>query len=444
MNIAPAPEEQLLSIHVEKDVEIAGRYDVVVCGGGPAGWVAAVAAAREGCSVALVEKQGSPGGMATAGLVTPISGFYKNGQRVVGGIPWEFVGYLLAENAARIEMPKGHISFAPEYYKLISARMLRASGADFFGNSYLSGAVMQEGGIAAVLVEGKSGSRAIAGACFVDATGDGDLCVAAGAPTFVSPDPQPATLCFTLSGVDTTTPLLRDSIHHDGKNGLPSVHTAIHEYLSGLRDEGRAPTFGGPWFNTLVRGSELAVNITRRPVNALDSHACDEAEYGLREDMFCLTELLRRRYAEFRNCDISSSAVSMGVRESRHLAGAHVLTGDELVSGVGCDDGVALAAHPMDIHLSDSTQQLLKPLPRVGYIPFASMVTHAAANLVAAGRLISADENAYASVRVQGTAMATGQAAGTAAAMCAKSRVRTDCLCVPELRRILMSNGAIL
>ena len=98
--------------------------DIVVCGGGPAGIMAAVSAARMGCKVSIIEHFGFFGGAATACLVVPISGFFKNEERVVGGLPWEFISELIRLNAARPEMPKGHISVDPEYYKLAAQRMI--------------------------------------------------------------------------------------------------------------------------------------------------------------------------------------------------------------------------------------------------------------------------------------------------------------------------------
>ena len=116
----------------EKTGGVAPVYDTVVCGGGPSGWIAAISAAREGEKVALIERFGFFGGAATANFVVPISGFYKNGQRVIGGIAWEFIEKLLEEKAALIELPKGHISVNTEYYKLIAQRMVLASGVHVY------------------------------------------------------------------------------------------------------------------------------------------------------------------------------------------------------------------------------------------------------------------------------------------------------------------------
>ena len=126
-------------------ISVGEEYDVVVCGGGPAGWVAAVSAARCGCRTALIERYGFLGGTATAGLVVPLSGCYFQGKRVTGGIAWEFVEELEKLGAASVELPKGHISYHPEYYKLVAQRMVRDSGVVLHTNTTLVDCVVENG-----------------------------------------------------------------------------------------------------------------------------------------------------------------------------------------------------------------------------------------------------------------------------------------------------------
>ena len=135
------------TIRIEKNIPVVGRYDVVVCGGGPAGFIAAIAAARKGASVALVEQYGFLGGMATTSYVAPLSVFTYKGRKVIGGIPWEFIERLEELGGGLIEKPLGNVAFDPELYKLLCQRMVLDAGVKLYLHSYLSGCVCGDGRI---------------------------------------------------------------------------------------------------------------------------------------------------------------------------------------------------------------------------------------------------------------------------------------------------------
>ena len=126
------------TIEIKRKAAVVGEYDVVVCGGGPSGFIAAIAAAREGAKTALIERYGFLGGMATASYVTPISVFSYNGERNIGGIPWEFVERLREMGGALVEQPLNNVAFDPELYKLCAQRMVLESGIDAYMNSYIT------------------------------------------------------------------------------------------------------------------------------------------------------------------------------------------------------------------------------------------------------------------------------------------------------------------
>lgn len=244
--------------------------------------------------------------------------------------------------------------------------------------------------------------------------------------------------------MDTSTPLLKDSIHHDGKNGKPSCNAVIRQFLEEMNQKGEAPQFGGPWFNTLLDGEQIAVNMTRAAASSTDPRAYHRAEWKLREDMFRLVELLRGHYEEFRNCTILSSAVQAGVRESRQIKGLYTLTGQELLCGENFDDAIAYCAHPIDIHNPEDGGQNLHPLPNPGEIPFRALVPKEMDNLLAAGRCVSVDHEAHASVRVQATAMAMGEAAGAAAFLLCEKGCSAGGVSAEGLRSLLAVQGAVV
>jgi len=404
-------------------------FDVVVCGGGPSGWVAAVSAARTGARTAIIERFGFFGGTATAGLVVPVSGFFKDGKRIVGGIPWEFICNMEEVGAAIVEMPKGHVSVDLEYYKLIAQRMILDAGVHVFMDSFIVDASENGGFIKKVVIQTRGGLEEVQGRIFIDATGDGSLCALAGVPMWVNPEAerQPLSLCFELSNVDCTTDLLKDHIHHDGKAIENSVHKEIHDYLQTESSKRCFKLFGGPWFNTTLGEGSVFVNVTRGNADSLDGEKFSKGEFQLREDMFAIVDAFREKYPEFRKARISSSAVNAGIRESRHLLGAYTLTGQDLIEAREFPDAIAKSGHPMDMHDASSAMQKLIRTEKAGNIPFRCLYNDGFQNLLVAGRLISADSMAYASIRVQATAMATGQAAGVAAALCASRS-----LCVKE------------
>lgn len=402
------------TVPYSKNIPVTESADVVVCGAGAAGWIAAVSAARRGCSVVLIDRYGFPGGTAAADYVLPISGAYLKQKSVVSDLPMEFFRKLEARGGAIFEMPKGNISFDPELYKVLAEDMLEEAGVKFLSNSYLSDIRAENGRITHVFLQNKNGTEAIAGKVFIDATGDGDVFHLAGAPMQPhNPERQPMSLCFVLAGVDVTSPLMTPYIHHDGMDGRSCCHKEIRAFLlehSGLE------SFCGPWFNTTVSGSELAVNITRIDCDATDNRAYAAAERKLRRDMYHLVGLLKNSFREFADCRIVSSGINVGIRETRRILGKYTFTGDDLRNAPALPAPVACCAHPIDIHKSHGPGQTLERLNRYAMIPYDALVTDGIENLIAAGRCISLDPTAAASARVQATCMTEGDAAGAAAA----------------------------
>ena len=431
-------------ITISKTVPVVGEYDVVVCGGGPAGFVAAVAAAREGASVALVERFGFLGGMATAGLVAPLSVFTYNQELVIGGIPWEFIDRLVQMGGGYVEHPLGNVAFDPELYKLCMQRMAEEAGIALYMNSYLSGCVATEGGeIQQVIIENKNGTEALAARTFIDATGDADLANMAGVE--MQPDEgaplQPLSTYFILAGVDTSSPIVCEAMHHN-KQGENCHCLPIREALLARADELNIPEFGGPWFCTTLHEGCVAVNMTRTAGNACDNRDYTRAESLLREDVFRMATILRENFEEFRNCYVAAVATQAGIRETRRIKGVHTITADEYVSAHRYEDSISRGAHPIDIHATKGSSQVTIFLDSPAYVPYRSLIAPSHPNLLVAGRALSADRKAFASLRVQASCMGTGQAAGVAAAQCAARGCAVQDADIEHLRERLLAIGA--
>lgn len=409
------------SISYSRQLPVTERFDVIVCGGGAAGIGAALAAAQKGAKTALVERFGFLGGMATAGYVNPMSEFAYNGRQVVGGIAWRFAQKLLENGGGLVEEPRCNVSFNPEIYKLTAQQLLTEAGVKCYMNTVLIDCVMAEKTVSSVILSNKSGLFALKADYFIDATGDADLCHMAGVAFLPQKEAmQPGTLCFTLGGVNTESD--RMHIIHQRNHRFNHQATFVREPLLALRSQGvEVPQFGGPWLATTLQPGCITVNMTRSAMNAVDSEDYQQAECRMRKDVFRLVELMKEHVEEFKDCYLTSIATVAGIRESRRIQGVHVLTGQEYVTAFHFDDAVARSCHAVDIHLPNDDGQKLTFPEDAGFIPYRSLITPTHPNLLAAGRCISADAEAFAAIRVQAPCMETGQAAGFAAAMCVKN-----------------------
>ena len=433
------------TIRIEKNIPVVGRYDVVVCGGGPAGFIAAIAAARKGASVALVEQYGFLGGMATTSYVAPLSVFTYKGRKVIGGIPWEFIERLEELGGGLIEKPLGNVAFDPELYKLLCQRMVLEAGVKLYLHSYLSGCICGDGRISQVIIENKSGSQALDADVFIDCTGDADLAYMAGVPMQdKSGRPlQPMSSYFILNGVDTDSPMVREAMHHN-KQGENCYCLPMRKKMLELQEELDIPDFGGPWYCTTLHDGCVAVNVTRVSADACDAEQLSAAECSLREDCFRMAGIFRKLFPEFRNCYVASVAVNGGVRETRNIKGMHVISAQEYLNAFHYEDSISRGAHPIDIHASKGASQSVTFLEEPAYVPYRALIAEGFPNLLVAGRCLSADRVAFASLRVQASCMGSGQAAGVAAALASASGVAVQDVDVPSLVAELKNMGAQL
>lgn len=433
------------TLTLNKQVDVVGKYDVVVCGGGPAGFIAAIASARGGARTALIEQYGFLGGMATAGLVNPLSVFTYNNEKVIGGIPWEFIERLQEMGGGLIEKPLGNVAFEPELYKLCCQRMVLEAGVDLYMHSYLSGCICNEKRIEHVVIENKNGTEALEAKVFIDCTGDADLAAMAGVPMLGDEGKslQPLSTYFALGGVDTESQLLKDSMHHN-KQGENCHCLPVRDKLLALKEELGIPEFGGPWFCTTLQPGAVTVNMTRTAGNAIDNRDFTRAECELREDVFKMAGILKTNFEEFKDSFVTAVAVHGGIRETRRIQGLHVITGKEYLGAYEYHDSISRGAHPIDIHVAKGASQNITFLKKPAYVPYRALITQDNPNLLVAGRCISADKTSFASLRVQASCMGTGQAAGVAAAMCSKDNCTVQNVDAKTLRARLKSMGAMV
>ncbi len=398
-----------------RQVPVAGSYDVIVCGGGPAGLVAATAAARNGARTLLIERYGFVGGMATSALVTPISEFRHFGKQHIGGIPFELMTRAAELGGAEVSRESGNFPANDEIMKLAAQRLLLEAGVTPLYHSWFSDVVVAGDRLTHVVVQNKRGRVAYEGAVFVDCTGDADVVRAAGYETVKSDVLQPASLWFQLGGVDTDalSPLFGDAV-----DAMLPVSQEIRGRLLELNAAGEIPIFGGPWINRFFHDGMVSINLLREATDASDPERFTRTECSMREQLHHIIQVLRREFPEFKDCWLAKSGIQTGVRETYHIVGLYRLQRDDILVPKAFPDTVAKGAHVIDVHSTDSNEQNGLVVPRQEYnIPFRCLVPAGSVNLVTAGRCLDADGSGFGSARVMATCMAMGQGAGTAAAL---------------------------
>ena len=155
-----------------------------------------------------------------------------------------------------------------------------------------------------------------------------------------------------------------------------------------------------------------------------------------------MADILRSNFKEFEKCYVASVATQAGIRETRRIKGVHTMTAEEYISVYQYDDSISRGAHPFDIHATKGNKQSIHFLEQAAYVPYRALIAENFPNLLVAGRAISADRKAFASMRVQASCMGTGQAAGVAAAMCAESGCGVKDVDIATLVKKLREIGA--
>lgn len=333
------------------------RFDVVVCGGGLSGALAALAAAREGAATLLIERYAALGGMATLGLVQPITVWGLGSAYVIGGTGRALLERMIAREP---ESATPLTTYGPtcdaEYLKRELEEALQTHGVTLLYHTWITGVERTGERIAAVRAVSKTGELSLAGDVFVDATGDGDVAVAAGAD-FV-PGSQGITLMFLLAGVD--------------RQRCPP-----HEEMLDLYRRCGPVNYRGVCLFWARRPDTVYVNMTEvEGLQAGDPEDLTRATLECRSQAWRILDLFRHHIPGFEHAYMAQTASALGVRESRHVRGLYTLTGDDVLAGRDFPDTVARAACPVDIHGSaNGGRGDYRALRRSYGVPYRCLVT---------------------------------------------------------------------
>lgn len=411
------------------------KYNLIVAGGGLAGCAAALSAARQGLDVLLIEKGNSLGGCASNCLVNPFMPY----STTINGEKYDLSAGIFAEICGELKKihPKAirDILFNEEFLKICLNRMLVSAGVELLFHSLLSGTECIGGAVKSVEITNKSGKFNISADLFIDATGDADLAMLAGFPFRLGRESdnlcQPMTLCFRVANVDYAL----YSKEYDKINELYKEYKKYGKFKNPREDV--------LIFDTLTDGV-LHFNSTRivklDPTNAFD---VTKAEIEAREQVFELFTFLHENFEAFRNATLLSTAASIGVRESRMIDGEYLLTGQNLKDCVRFDDSIALGNYDIDIHNPEGSGTSHYYFPEGEYytIPYRSLIPKSSKNLLVAGRCISADHDAQASIRIMPIVCCLGETAGTAAGIAYNDKCDVGRVDIEKLHGILKNNN---
>ena len=455
----------------ENNVKNLGIIDVVVVGGGPAGVCAAIAAARNGAKVLIVEQGNCLGGMATRGLVAPFMTCYDTTGEVmvIKGLFAEIVdrmvelGGAIHPSEVRSGTPytawitAGHDHVTPfdaEVLKYVLDVMCAEAGVKVLFHTSLVDAELRGNTVTGLRLLCREGLCRIGARVVIDATGDGDLSASAGAPcTFGNPDigvVQPATLFFHINNVDSPKLIADVQAHlHEFRKVNGVSYRALHWRVA----EAEA---AGEWdiarksvnIYRGVREDEWAVNCTRiMNVDATNTESLSAGEAEGRRQVRELMNFFHKYVPGCENATVKCSASTLGIRESRHVMGEYVLTADDLLHGEVPDDSILLASNSVDVHGRNGANTTEYKTVENGQwygLPLRCLVPRDIEGLLVAGRAISATSDAAGAVRVMPPCMAMGHAAGITAAIAALGLTLPRNVDAAEVRSRLRNEGAFL
>lgn len=431
-------------VEPSREIPVYAHVDVLVAGGGPAGIGAALSAARSGAKVLIIEQFNCLGGVGTAGGHFEMSLYnaWDSEERVLGGIPYE-IGTALVK-AGKGNIAREELFYDGEAMKFLLDNKMSEAGVEVLYHTFFCDVLLDDGKAAGVIIENKTGRQAIHAKRLIDCTGDGDVAAKAGVPFCQGRKQdglcQPVTMMFTLEGVDwpkvcawRTDYFMKDAWKKAQAEGIMEP---IQSQIMG-------------WIHTDSLPTQVGVNMTH--ITHIDSTKAEDlakATIEGRRQAHHLAEVLRKVVPGMENSYLVSTAPTIGLRESRRIHGEITLTREDILNSRTWEDAVCYGSFFIDIHNPAGpgmSEQQLYPDKGFKYqIPYRMMVPQGIENLLVAGRCASMDHEALGSVRMMLTAMALGEAAGTASALSIAINATPREIPVELLQNQLRKQGVLL
>lgn len=450
-----------------KQIDRVIKTDVLVIGGGSAGFGAAVASARNGADTLLIERAQMLGGMATAGLVGPFMTCYDDQptEQIVKGI-FDELCRRTEERGGAIHPSKVegmttyssyyvrshcHVTpFLSEILEIVMEEMVVESGARILYNVQMCDVLTENSKITGVVVSMKEGLALITARTYIDCTGDADAAYYAGAEC-VSGDEtdgvmQPVTLFFEVGNIDREKFVgALEEKKAKGELGIPGEN-CWSWYIKEARKNGdwdiERNEIGN--YEQPVKG-RWKINTTRiAHIDATNTEQITDAVMEGRKQVQKVMHFLQKYVPGCEDIQLLQVASTLGVRETRHIKGRYKLTAQDIMERKHFDDAVCTFAYAIDIHNSEGGGATFQQVNGYYTIPFRCLVPTDVDNLLVAGRCISGTSEAAASYRVIPCCIATGQAAGTAAALALRAGTLPGDVDVSALQNTLREQGAVI
>ena len=441
-----------------RDIDIIHTTELLVVGSGPGGLAAALAAARAGVQVTLVERFGCFGGNLT---VVGVEGFawYRHAQTVeADGIGREFEERAKAMGAAVPESQSLSYEIDSEGFKLVADALVQEAGIHPMLHRMFVAPIMDGGAITGIIVESKAGREAICAQRVIDATGDADVAYRAGAPTRTTPveQMQAASVMFHLAGVDKQAFMAGvrqdPQTYRDWGTGEWVIETSGKEdamfspflkkpFAQAIRD-GVIPahlnTIAGTWGAMHDTGELTYMNLVHLAgCDGTDPDSMTRFEIEGRRQAMLAVEALRRYTPGCAGARLRNFGMTIGIRDTRKIDAAYNMTEHDVREQARFDDSVGI--YPEFI---DGYGVLILPTTgRYMHVPYRSMLPKGVRNLLVTGRAIGGDRIAHAATRNMACCAVAGQGAGIAAALSIRHRTPLERIDIGQLQRELDRQG---